>query len=525
MEDTLSQEGQSKAKRSRYEVENVLSEASDTFVKDSLQLIFPRKIIKRIILRPYLGKWYPYLDIYSPQRDPQLTYFYGSVNVNFKSKKVCALCESNLNNYTTNLPLTGRSVSSNTHQKTNLIKVDSNPSKPLKHVPIALCPDCQKKVYYDYWDCLNAVIKRAFNLKVSSSGSEATNFYYNESKDFINASYDNDVICENLLEPRCGFPKDSERLNPCLKNYGIGLKMYDTQTLKITIAPLESLKYQMIWGGGLFGVILGHRNRIINLETLTNLLPKIAGELTSVIDKINDDNSDYVQGNNDSISLNCRSDDKCNYNLYHQNHQNQDNSEPSQLRMIFSPEEEEISNQVISHRITEWLIFSFFNYYNDNKVKGLLNYLLIRPSELLKCIVDALLKQDIEVLNIINIYRKFPPLYAEFREYLEEYLGHYLVVNDFIDIKSDASNLSNTLLDAILKENKKISKAPPNTTLLYRLFGNVVENFFQIKSYQLNKLEMYNVYTSLGPWLISNTNLSREPSIIHINELIGKAII
>jgi hypothetical protein len=565
MEDAFSQEGQSNSILGKYEVENVLLEASDIFVKESLQLIFPRKIIKRIILRPYLGRWYPYLDIHSPQRDTQLTYFYGSVNVNFTSKKVCVLCESNLKNYNcfTKTPLTGKFKSRDSRQNNNLIKGASKPSnslkplelskpmispkpiipsKPLKQVPIALCADCQKKVYYDYWDCLNAVIENAFNLTHSRDGHQPNNKSNESGKDFVSASYKNDVLCENLLEPQCGFPKDSERLNPCLKDYGIGLVMYDTQTLKITIAPLGSLKYQMIWEGGLFGVILGRRNRIINLETLTNLLSKVARELISVIEITNDneDNEDredredknYSQIMNDSISSDYRNKDNCYYDLYncynnhqiHQNDQNHNNSKPFHLRVIFSPEEEEISANIMKDRITEWLIFSFLNYYNDTKVKGLLNYLLIRPSELLKCIVDALLKLDIEVLNVINIYRKFPPLYTEFRDYLEEYVGHYLLVSNFIDAKPNSSNLSNILLDAILKEEDK-RKSNPNVTVLYRLFGNVVEDFFQIKSYQLNKLEMYNVYASLGPWLISNTNLSREPSIIHINELIGRVII
>jgi aspartate/methionine/tyrosine aminotransferase len=86
-----------------------------------------------------------------------------------------------------------------------------------------------------------------------------------------------------LLDPRCGYPKDSERLNPCLEDFGIGLVMIDSHTLKIFIAPLKTLKYNIIWHGGLFGLILGRYNRIINIETLAELLLELAKNLKKIL--------------------------------------------------------------------------------------------------------------------------------------------------------------------------------------------------------------------------------------------------
>jgi len=289
------------------------------------------------------------------------------------------------------------------------------------------------------------------------------------------------LLCENFLESRCGYPKDSEKLNPCLENYGIGLVMSEISTLKIIIAPLRTLKYQMIWHGGLFGLILGRHNRIINLKILAELLPSIANQLRRSILKIN----------RESLSIKL--------------------------------EIKEGLSQDPHNRIAEWLMFSLFDYFNEKNAKTILKFLLIKPASLFKRIINEILETiDIEVLEFITIYEKFPPLHPQLRKQILRYLKDSLLYRNLISEGENRDTIFNTFLNLI---NKNYSTDPDKSlAFLRRIFIQIVKNFLYINFNQLNELEIYNVITSLGPWMITKTNLSREPSIIHVNEIVGRKI-
>ena len=122
------------------------------------------------------------------------------------------------------------------------------------------------KVYYNYWNCLQYVWDN--NCQILQDNNKF-------KEDLIRKN----SICDNFLEPRCRYPRDAERTNPCLKNHAIGLVLENECRFKIIIGPYDSLKYRMIWNGGLLGIILGYSNRILNLDILNSTLNKIYSEI------------------------------------------------------------------------------------------------------------------------------------------------------------------------------------------------------------------------------------------------------
>jgi len=460
-----------------FRIENIHRASTDNFTKSSLSLIFPKRIIKRILYRPYLGSWYPYIDLFEPNKELQLTLFYGPINLVFTPYRICALCGKDLKK------ITGYKAKGKIEEKSNRKK----PKVSTIALPISLCDKCRREVYYSYWDCFSKLIEYSFQ-----------NFCGNrkETEEISNMSVKN-VLCQNFLEPRCGFPKDSEMLNPCLEDYGIGLMMTDTNTLKIVIGPMGTLKYQMIWQGGLFGVILGRHNRIINLQILAGLLPKFARHLRKSLNELNIESKslEYQIENFASIEIAISTGDKI----------------------------KKESNSSIHIQIAEWLIFAFFNFYNTNDAQTILNLSLLKPVSLLKQIMIEISKNvDLEILEFINIFEKFPPFCDEFRKYIAEYLNHFLLMNNLISKHKNVDMILKVLLNLATKQDS--NDINPCMEILRKMFLKITQNFLYLHSYQLNELELYQILASLGPFIIARTNISHEPSIIHINEIIGRLI-
>jgi hypothetical protein len=481
-----------------YSIENIFRTSTDTFTQTSLSLIFPRRIIKRVIYRPYLGKWYPHLDIFKRNKDPQLTYFYGPVNVVLTHEKICALCEEKLE--TRNYRDSAILESDHEGNKTN----QTFQGYTRLPVPVSLCSKCRKLVYYNYWECLSNVIAFSFKICANCENGNEDGHHQIFKNYLTNSSLASEkkIICDNLLEPRCEYPKDSERLNPCLENFGIGLVMVDVRTLKIFIAPKKNLRYEIIWHGGLFGLLLGRHNRIINIEILRELLPKIVANLEKILKGPYTIESEVKNGTEGG-----------------------ENTVPLTIQFNISSEfgnNEELTRQSFSN-IAEWLMFAFFDYYNTEEAKTLLNILLHKPASLLEHIVVELRKtMDMEILEFINIYKKFPPLSTELREYIESTLNHYLLTNNIITAKQSSESIIKAIFDLTKNEGENDRKS--GISIIRKLFNHIVSQFQYFHSYQLNNLELYRIHTSLGSLLISQTNLSREHSIIPIRELIGRVI-
>ncbi|MBD3213212.1 MAG: hypothetical protein GF311_11450 [Candidatus Lokiarchaeota archaeon] len=481
-----------------YGIENISRVSTDTFTQTSLSLIFPRRIIKRVIYRPYLGKWYPHLDIFERYKDPQSTFFYGSVNIILTHEKICALCEEKLEtrDYLD-------SATTNPNHEGNATKLTYQGDTRLP-VPVCLCSKCRKLVYYDYWECLSNIIEFSFKSNAKSENEEGNDHQQIFGNHLIDTRLTSkkETVCENLLEPKCGYPEDFERLNPCLENFGIGLVMVDVQTLKIFIAPKKSLKYEIMWHGGLFGLILGRHNRIINMETLREFLPKVVDNLKNILKEIYNTKSKIKSGTkegNHTIPITI-----------------QVNNLPA-----FGKKEELISQSC--NIIAEWLMFAFFDYYHTKEAKTVINLLLQKPASILEHIIMELRNtMDIETLEFINIYKKFPPLSTELREYIESSLNHYLLTNNIITTKKSSKTLLKSFLDIMNKKGEKDRKSEINT--IRRLFNHLVSHFQYFHSYQLNNLDLYEIHASIGSLIIAQTNLSREPSIIPIRELIGRVI-
>ena len=387
---------------------------------------YPLKIIKRILFKPYLKLWYPNLDIVSPGYESQLTLFYGKYSLKLSSEKRCSLCLRLLNN------------SSNT----NYI------------LPISLCSDCLSKVHFGYWSCLRNI----YNNGVKNS------LEYSSNVDF--------KICENLFKPQCGFPINSEKINPCLKNHAIAIILKDFETIEIIIGSLESIKYQIIAYGGLLSVILGNRNRIINLEKFE----LVFGDIASIIDNFV---RDYE-----------REKFKCIYGNF---------------------QFETLKNYKY---IKTWLLISFLRYYNYYVVKKIFQNLFVKAIIFLKHLIKHILyeiKCEIEIIDFIELYKLFPPLSSFLRSYIEE---------SFIEF-FESQNLS-CVFDKILKESLH------NIEIEY-YFGNI-NLFYGLKDsnnnyYNRKEINIKEVLYSCGSYLFIRETQKKKIRVISIQEIIGRNII
>jgi len=395
-------------------------------VEDYFYHHYPLKIIKRIIFKPYLKQWYPYLDIVSPGYESQLTLFYGKYSLKLSSEKRCSLCLKLLNN----------------SLNTNYI------------LPISLCSDCLSKVHFRYWFCLRNI----YNNGVKNS------LEYSSNIDF--------KICGNLFKAQCGFPINSEKINPCLKNHAIAIILKDFDTIEIIIGSLESIKYQIIACGGLLSVILGNRNRIMNLEKLE----LVFNDITFIIDNFI---RDY---------------------------------EGEKFKFIYGKFQFETSKN--SKFIKTCLLISFLRYYKCYTIKKIFQNLFAEAIIFLKHLITHIfyeIKYDIEILDFIELYKLFPPLSSGLRSYIEEFLIGFF-----------ESQKISSVLDKILEDtlhNIEIEKYFEDIKLVNG-YKDSINNYYNRK-----EINMEEVLYSCGSYLFIREVQKKKIRVISIQEIIGRNII
>lgn len=418
-------------KRIELSLKEIIQDISDNFTRNILSTLYPSKVIKRFIFRPLLGKWYPYIDVKSEFYDSQLSLFFGKINMKFSKERICSYCSKNLDGFT----------------------------RIIDALPIALCKNCFPRIYYGYWDCLNEI----YNKK-----------YFNSDENECQ------IICKDLLAPKCGFPHNSERVNPCLKNHAIGLVMIDDSTLRVIIGPLEFINYQMAWKGGLLGLIFGYSNRIMNIEILEQKFRKIFPLIKSSIKEFNNNDGYHKIFNKKSFF--------------------------GEYKISLHSPYLDLKNFSDNHSIIQWILINFFRYYKNFEIKLFIANFFERPLSFLKILLKQILKKfDIEILQFIELYKYFTPLTSDLRQNFEDNVKKLLNI------------------DKISKFSRYLIENEANIK-----FVDLVEIFKQIPFVNfkaLNKeLEIYEILCALGSKLIVKSNISDNPMLLTISDLIGRKI-
>ncbi|MHA1273976.1 MAG: hypothetical protein ACTSQS_11150 [Promethearchaeota archaeon] len=408
---------------------------SDDFTREFLSLLYPLNVISRVIYKPMLGRWYPFIDVKTEGYDRQLFFFYGKLSLRLSIERICSSC--------------GKS----------LILENNNNSA---FFPVALCSDCSRFVYFGYRKCLRDLYDLS-NLSFELSGK-------NNKR----------VLCEDFLNPRCGYPIDSEVPNPCLRGHGIGLIMVDDSTLKVIIGPVSVLKYRMIWEGGLFGLILGYSDRILNLEFLRRILGELFKVVRFSLDEFNANSLGYI-GKNGSF--------------YFGNYK---------VRLVFS--DLEFFDLFRSRSLSQWLFVNFFRYYKNFCVKLYLNKFFKRPLFFLKFLVERIIGEiDIDIIEFLELFRCFTPFSFELRENYERDLLDLLKIDDI-------SLFSGGLVDSL-------------ESVSYRDILGVFSKIGLIKFNELKDgVELREILCALGSFLIVRCDLSDEPLLLNLNDLIGRKV-
>ena len=414
------------------------------YVKTYMDMLFPLKIIKRVLFRPYLGHWYPYIDVYSPGCDNQLSFFYGKIRLEVSNDKLCCHCYKHLNN---NFGFLASSLS----------------------IPVSLCKDCISMIFYDYWDCLGKIIKDAFTHNEDDKEKE---------------SITKTLICEDLLNPKCGYPISFEKVNPCLKNHAIGVLILNHNKLEIIIGTLEAIRYQMIRKGGIYGLIFGYSNRVLNLEMLRLILRDFIKQIKLIIEDYNFHvEKDNLKEESRNIKIS---------NLESINHF-------KGTKNLF-----ELDKTIIS----EWFLLNFLSYYTNYSAKKLMHTILTTSFNLLEYLVKNLYKKlefDLEILDIVEINKTFTPLSFELRDYYENLFKKWLGKENFRDVlRSLSKNCENLIRCIIPSISDEI---------------NIV-NFERING----KLKIYEIMCTLGSYIILKSNQSDNYSYVDLNDLIGRKI-
>jgi hypothetical protein len=425
--------------------EILISGELNVVVEDYLSQIYQRRVLKRFIYRPYLGRWYPFIDLVSLGLPQQLSFFYDSVSITFSGDKLCCLCY-------------------------NTLKRDFIVGKSIQRVNIGLCEDCAKKVYYGYWDCLNKIYQQQCSSSIPS---------LNPGIPYEQNGLKGDYNCTDLLSPSCGFPIDSERVNPCLKNHAIGIVFKDFNKIEILIGTVETIKYQMIMCGGIFGLILGYQNRIINLELMKEIYPALFALIREFSEIWNsginfeDDNSqDYTE----------------------------------KLTILEKP----IKMEMLNGMLTYWIVLNYLNYYNKYHISKLVKMLTEAPFKILKHLVKFLLiekKYDIKVLSFLELYKLFPPITKKFRKMLEKMLTKSGYIEKGVDF---FKNLTGDNLEHNNQDNEIINWS--DLQFISRQFGSLTE------------FHVSEVLSCYGKYLIVESNISEKPVILLMDDLLGRRI-
>jgi hypothetical protein len=424
------------------EIIKTFHEVPDSLTREYLSLLYPQKAIKRILFKPYLGKWYPYIDSWSPNSDMQLTLFYGPINITISQGKHCLSC--------------GGDLSSKNPRKNSSRDIAKN---------LALCFKCQSKIHFGYFDCLFQIILNSIKNRKSETSFEK-------------------IRCENLLEPRCGYPIFSESTNPCLLNHGIGLIVESPASVKILIAPLKKLKYYMIREGGIIGVIFGCSNKIINLESLENQLVQIFAYLEETINLINTQLENYEE-------------------------------KRIKLKLKFpqidgnNPINQEYSESKINDNPLYWMVLlNFLNYYKSYTIKTYMNKLLRTPVQILKEIIVNLSKvTDLEILDFYELYNTIIPFDKNLRDLIEDEI-----------IKSTMKTQNSRFLENLVNFIRHNSETKLHNAFL-RIFQEKIFN----QMVRINEeIQINRVLGVLGSNLLIQTNHLEYFGVIKIDDLIGR---
>ncbi|MHA1499087.1 MAG: hypothetical protein ACTSRT_16290 [Promethearchaeota archaeon] len=405
-----------------------------------LELLHPLSFIKRVLYRPFVGRWFPYIEVQSPSYWSQLSFFYGGIHARISNLRRCSRCFTILN---------------------------SNNSV-IDNIPISLCKTCSAEIYHGYWDCLDAILEKMFKCNAEND----------IRRDKKHKDGEEMVVCKDLLNPGCGFLNDPERMNPCLRNHAIGIIIFSPTKIGILIGRLDLIKYQMIWMGGIYGLILGYSNRIMNLEMLENVLEQVAGDLKSLfLDK-------QVCSEGGSVEL-----------------------IPVVTNLKMS-----IKTTLKPNLGINWLLFCFYNYYNDYNSKKVINTFLTPCVGLFRAILDRLMGKtdtNLEILDFFELHNIYAPLNPRLRRNIESILRKSFEGVELIEISRIIAQESETSL--IRLQN------------LIRILEDEIK-VFRIDELS-NDLEIHGVLGSIGPHLIIDCDISETPAIIHLNDLIGREII
>ncbi len=92
------------------------------FASDSLCSLYPSSIIKRIVYRPMIGRWFPHVDVITQGYKSQVSFFFDELTMCLSKERYCSLCG---------------------------LEIQGTP-KSLDSIPISVCPKCFNRIYYEY---------------------------------------------------------------------------------------------------------------------------------------------------------------------------------------------------------------------------------------------------------------------------------------------------------------------------------------------------------------------------------------
>ncbi|MBD3198145.1 MAG: hypothetical protein GF317_24055 [Candidatus Lokiarchaeota archaeon] len=515
-------------------------------VKSLFSQIYPRKIIKRFSFQKTLGMYYPFIDIWTPFKEPQFSLFYDKISISFGPEKLCVRCEKAIKAYKSStqqgfLSKPKDTSKPNKSNKSKKLKKSSNSSKfqsmdswmnnnPLNAIPVSLCLECQENIYFEYHQCVYSIVKKTFSKLNNLFISKQSRVHSSTEKEF--------QLCKTLLNPSCGLKLKFDHPTPCLRNHGIGLILADTNIIQLIIAPLESLKYRMIYEGGFLGIILGYSNRILNVEQLEPVMDTLTDTFSDLCDKLNIKLiNEFLQTEKSSGKP---SNPFCPSNRSEEN-----------ILLLVSQYFRDRSNSL--HNIQfqtflRWLIVKFLSFYDSKEIKSLLNDFFEGPINILRQLIDSIEEgTDLQILDYIELISLSPPIKASLRELMEKDFRQVFNKNPHIkkSIK-DHGNQFNfvSTINSVLKlsEEQKFNVSSELVSALQDSIGVFSpQNFEEIYAYQEKEysymeffdekadsdiiIDIYEIYSSIGPFVIANTNLSMRPTVINIKDLIGRMII
>lgn len=389
------------------------------FAVNSLTSLYPSSIIKRIIYRPMIGKWFPYIDIMNQEYNSQMAFFFDELSLCLSKERYCSLCGIEIQDF--------------------LNIIDS--------IPISVCPMCFNQIYYDYWKCLDMSHQSCANKNINSTSTQEIS------------------ICDDFLDSRCGYLSNSEFTNTCLKDHAIGLVLLDANHIRIIIGRRDTLKYRMIWMGGLLGIILGFTNRIMNLSILNRVLSKFYTLLY--------EQTEYYNNFNQKLQI----------QLIHNSNQLPDDIE-----------------QEIWY---SWLLYSLLNYYSNYEIKYFLKTKYFGAIEYLKLnLQNVITKCELDIIDYVELAHVYPPIDFTLRTQLEKVFFQ--------------GNLTRSKLNASILEFIKCSGS--NISSLRNLFQDQIYSIKRITS----EIEIKKILCVIGQFILVISNINEKPLLLNLKEIIGR---